>query len=425
MAAEGGAGAEGGPPGPGGTDAGRRLCEEILTPEFFEKHWERFPLHHRASEHEKKANLLPEALSVDDMQKLVAISGSSLKMFKRGVPSELDDFQLAYLDGATMIVNQADRCNETLFDMCKVLADRHFLHVFSVVYLTPADSQAVRLHNDDQDVFLLQVWGRKNWTIWNAPQLLPYTEEMLGKETPVDPELISEEPTMRFVMEPHDVLYIPRGFLHEATTGEEPSLHITITVPTSDYCWGVQLTKHLMQKLQSKELSGPLAGLCGASMSRAGEAGPQAISGEDLDGQLQEIVSTWAKSLRFEDVMSSFEEKMARTNDWQERQFKHNTRQRMRPMVREDTRVRLMTGVCCQCEPDSEVAIFSRPDGQRMEMKISRWASALVRGLTSKPQWVTDLPCEDGFARICVLQMLHEQGVVQLFLKGPEDVEER
>mmetsp|Transcript_81526 Transcript_81526/g.176214 ORF Transcript_81526/g.176214 Transcript_81526/m.176214 type:complete len:98 (-) Transcript_81526:9-302(-) len=97
----------------------------------------------------------------------------------------------------------------------------------------------------------------------------------------------------------------------------------------------------------------------------------------------------------------------------------------MRPMAREDTRVRLMTGVCCQCEPDSEVAVFSRPDGQRMEMKISRWASALVRGLTSKPQWVTDLPCEDGFARICVLQMLHEQGVVQLFLKGPEDVEER
>ena len=49
------------------------------------------------------------------------------------------------------------------------------------------------------------------------------------------------------------------SYYFQATTGEEPSLHITITVPTSDYCWGVQLTKHLMQKLQSKELSWPLS----------------------------------------------------------------------------------------------------------------------------------------------------------------------
>merc|ERR1712232_939404 len=100
-----------------------------------------------------------------------------------------------------------------------------FYHVFGVLYLTPPDSQAVRLHNDDQDVFLFQVWGRKHWTIRNSPQHLPYTEEMLGKSDPVPPELIGD-PIMSFDMQPHDVLFIPRGFLHEARTSAEPSLHI-------------------------------------------------------------------------------------------------------------------------------------------------------------------------------------------------------
>ena len=68
------------------------------------------------------------------------------------------------------------------------------------------------------------------------------------------------------------VLYIPRGHLHEAATSSEPSLHITLTVPgaqqaakpqspllfssfqsrpTSDFCWGVQMVKHLNTHLRS------------------------------------------------------------------------------------------------------------------------------------------------------------------------------
>ena len=37
-------------------------------------------------------------------------------------------------------------------------------------------AQAVRVHTDDQDVILLQVWGSKKWRLYNAPTHLPYTE---------------------------------------------------------------------------------------------------------------------------------------------------------------------------------------------------------------------------------------------------------
>lgn len=398
---------------PSGADIAKRLCEEVMTEEFFKTHWEKLPLHVKASERDIPA-LLPEIVTVDDVMRLIKLGGSQLKMFKKGVPSDLDNFMVAYLDGSSLIVNQADRCNETLYDLCRSLAQRHFHHVFCVAYLTPANSQAVRLHNDDQDVFLLQIWGKKRWTIRNAPQLLPYTEEMLGKDDPV-PEKLVGKPVMEFTMEPQDVLYIPRGQLHEADTGDEPSLHITVTVPTSDYCWGVQLVKHLMQQLQVGKVpqapSLAATSLCGRGTKDVGS----------LDRQLEEVLATWSKGLQSKDILDAFKERMARTNQGQEKEFARNKEAKLPPAVTESSRVRLMCGVTCQCQEDEEQVTFVRAsDGQMLEMPVAKSALPLIRSLTQRPQSVLDLPCDDPFERICVLQLLNQQGVVQLFLKGAE-----
>lgn len=403
-------------PGGGGFGAvvAQNLCEAVLTPEFFEKHWEKWPLHHRAAEHGNDANRLPEALDVDAVMALLRCAGSSLKTFKSGDPFDGSNFLIAYLEGASMIVNQADRYNQTLMELSRALARRHFLHVFSVAYLTPPGSQAVRMHTDDQDVFLLQVWGRKQWMIRNNPKKLPYTEEMLGKDTPVPEELV-EDPIMEFTMEPHDVLYIPRGFLHEASTQEESSLHVTVTVPTSDYCWGVQLVKHLIGQMHSDDMPDYVQAASRRSLCGAKSAAPS-------EEEFQDILKSWLGGLTMDSVLEAFEQRMERTNGGQDRAFSHNMEQqrRLRPWISEDGRVRLMTGVTCWCEPDSEMAIFTREaDGLRLELGISRSAAPIVRSLTSKPQCVRDLPGADPFGRACVLQLLHQHEVVQLFLDSP------
>lgn len=389
----------------------------MLTPKFFEEHWEKAPLHWRAAEHGKEGNLLPKAMSVDDVIALVRLSGSSLKMFKKGESCNLDNFLLAYLDGASLIVNQADRVNATLYELCRTLAKRHFFHAFAVVYLTPPHSQAVRLHNDDQDVILLQVWGRKRWKIRPAPQALPYTEEMLGKDKPVAEELIKPA-IMEFDMEPHDVLYIPRGFLHEADTGlGEHSLHVTITVPTSDYCWGVQLVKNMMKKLSSPDMAD--RHVLDTSLGKAGDTG--GFDDSKLQEHLQGIVQKWVAGVSVDGVLDSFEERMARTNEGQERQLERNMALHPPACVTEDSRVRLMYGVTSWVDDDGELAVFSRgQDGQKLELPITPAAAPVIRALTSLPQRVVDLPLgTDGFERMCVLQMLHMQGVVQLFLDPP------
>lgn len=374
-------------------------------------------MHYRAAEHGCDANSLPKVFGVDDLVSLLRRSGSSLKLFKQGDPYEEDDFTVAYLDGASLIVNQADRYHPMLFALCRVLAQRHFYHVFSVVYLTPPNSQAVRLHNDDQDVFLLQVWGTKKWTIRNAPTLLPYTEEMLGKGSPVPQELVGE-PTMQFTMQPHDVLYIPRGFLHEAETSEFPSLHVTVTMPTSDYCWGVQLVKQFGLTLYPPELPTPLRNCCDASLASFRRPGGPVKREEDetMETHLKELTKMWLASLSVESVVNAFESRMSRTNDGQEKGFHNNMELQMGPFVTESSRVRLMHGISSFCELDSKVAIFQRaPNGEKLEMPITPSAAALICSLTSRPQKVTDLPCIDAFERVCALQVLHNFGVVQLF----------
>lgn len=394
----------------GGSEVAAGFSSSLLTPEFFEKHWERWPLHHRAAEHGSHANRLPEALNAGDIAEVIRRAGPSLKLFRRGEPYDEENFLVAYLDGATMIVNQAERCNQTLYDFCRIMAASHFHHVFGVVYLTPPDSFGVRLHNDDQDVFLMQVWGKKHWLLRDAPKLLPYTEEMLGKDEPVPPEKMTEQ-IMEFTMEPGDVLYIPRGFLHQAKTSKEPSLHITITVPTSDYCWGVQLIKHFMSQLHSDPQ------LKGISEMQLGSGGPDDAT---LDGKLEEAMSKWASGVTIDGVIDAFEKRMLNVNNGQERNHSQAMSLQLRPFINEQSRVRLMQGITCSCAPDSELAIFKR-ESQRLELPISKTASALIRSLSSKPQAVADLPCEDTFERLCVLNLLHAQGIVQMFLRGPDD----
>lgn len=400
-----------------GAGLARAFCTHVLTPEFFERYWEKLPLHMRAAEHRETLGQMADLVSLDDVVAIIKGAGHTLKIFRRGEPYDLDNPLVGYLDGASLIVNQADRQHEVLFEFSRTLAERHFFHSFCVLYLTPPGSQAVRLHNDDQDVFLMQVWGRKNWKIRNAPKLLAYTEEMLGKDTPVPEELI-QEPILSFTMEPHDVLYIPRGYLHEADTGDEPSLHITVTIPTSDYCWGVQLMKSF-QQAQRHTLTPELDKLSRSSMDKGFELA--SLSLEELDGKIQDVAKNWLANLKLDSVIDSFEQRMAAANLSQDRSFALNTERKAAPVVTEDSFVRLMYGISCRCEPDSDFAVFSRAmDRRSLEMKIGVSRAPLVKSLKQTPQRVSTLPGKDAFERLCVLEVLLKHEVVQVFQDSDE-----
>ena len=80
------------------------------------------------------------------------------------------------------------------------------------------------LHRDDQQVFILQVDGRKRWLLYGAA--VDGVDRTELDSTGVPPAGASLDQ----ILQPGDLLYIPRGCYHVAVPMNEPALHLTVSV---------------------------------------------------------------------------------------------------------------------------------------------------------------------------------------------------
>ena len=163
----------------------------------------------------------------------------------------------AYLDGCSVIVNHADHYHSKIAGLCDEL-QRTFPHVYANSYLTPPRSSAVKSHSDDRDVLVIQVLGRKKWKVYKTvPVSFPFANEQVGKEgrPPVPREVLDGGLCFdgEVTLEPGHVLYMPRGFVHEASTdgldSNEPSFHVTIAIATHDWCMSTVLSEVVRERL--------------------------------------------------------------------------------------------------------------------------------------------------------------------------------
>jgi len=104
--------------------------------------------------------------------------------------------------------------------------------VGSNVYITPAGSQGLPPHYDDVEVFILQLEGEKHWRLYHPT--VP-----LAREYSVESEDRIGRPALEFTLKPGDVLYFPRGTIHQADTppGLAHSTHVTISTYQNN-SWG-------------------------------------------------------------------------------------------------------------------------------------------------------------------------------------------
>ncbi|XP_050079344.1 bifunctional lysine-specific demethylase and histidyl-hydroxylase NO66 [Anopheles maculipalpis] len=102
-------------------------------------------------------------------------------------------------------------------------------------YLTPPGSQGFAPHYDDIEAFVLQIEGRKRWRLYGprTPQevLARVSSENLRQDELAGP------PILDVVLEAGDLLYFPRGCIHQAATVPGAhSLHITVSMYQRN-CW--------------------------------------------------------------------------------------------------------------------------------------------------------------------------------------------
>ncbi|MEU8920607.1 cupin domain-containing protein [Kitasatospora sp. NPDC048545] len=125
--------------------------------------------------------------------------------------------------GATLLLRCVDQWHRPTGELVTRLSEELDRRVEAFFFVTPAGSQGLAVHRDDADVFVLQTAGRKTWYVHDAPATPDWS---LG-ELPDDER---SPQRLHRVLEPGDVLYVPRGFAHRAVGAGGLSAHLSLTV---------------------------------------------------------------------------------------------------------------------------------------------------------------------------------------------------
>lgn len=215
----------------------RGLLAPIETDTFLSRHWDAEPLHVQNNPQD-----FTGLISTARMDALIAeqvFTGDQLSMARSDPRIDpeayLNEAGLAdpglvarsYQEGATLILPQLHRRERALADLCRALELDLGHPVQTNIYLTPPTAQGFQTHYDTHDVFILQVEGAKRWRLYDAPAGGVYRGEGF------EPGAVNAGAiTAELVLNPGEVLYVPRGLMHDAVNegDAEPSLHITAGV---------------------------------------------------------------------------------------------------------------------------------------------------------------------------------------------------
>jgi hypothetical protein len=127
--------------------------------------------------------------------------------------------------GATIVLQGLHLTRPELAAFCRSLETALGHPAQANAYYTPRAAQGLPVHHDTHDVFVLQVAGEKRWLVYEPALELPLKNQKYS-ETMGPPG----SPVHDLVLRPGAVLYMPRGWLHEALTSASDSLHLTIGV---------------------------------------------------------------------------------------------------------------------------------------------------------------------------------------------------
>jgi len=139
--------------------------------------------------------------------------------------------QEAFLQGHSMVINSLNQWSEPGLRIAKDLNTASDLPVDVYMYLTPPHSRSYGLHSDVMDAFMVQLEGSKAWkvcdvTSWMAPELT--FDKVPSKLNASCDEII---------MQQGDVMYLPYGTLHQASTSSDYSMHLTVNIERQYYVW--------------------------------------------------------------------------------------------------------------------------------------------------------------------------------------------
>ena len=147
-------------------------------------------------------------------------------------------------EGATLVLDAVDELSAPVEEIAKGLELLFHERVQVNLYAGWQTSRGFDLHWDDHDVFILQVTGRKRWSVYGQTRPYPLVNDIEKASKP------EHEPLWEGTLEDGDLLYIPRGWWHVAVPLAEPTLHLTVGVHNRT---GLDFLRWLAERVRASE----------------------------------------------------------------------------------------------------------------------------------------------------------------------------
>lgn len=147
-----------------------------------------------------------------------------------------------YQNGCSIRLLNPQTYSQNVWKRLSLLQDYFGCMAGANIYLTPPGSQGFAPHYDDIEAFVIQLEGKKKWTLYPSrkdSEVLAYTSSENFSPEDLGNPLINVE------LKAGDMLYFPSGMIHQAHTDEDcHSLHITVSCCQKN-TWGDFLQKLL------------------------------------------------------------------------------------------------------------------------------------------------------------------------------------
>ncbi|XP_071323854.1 ribosomal oxygenase 1 [Trachinotus anak] len=213
------------------------LINPIPVKAFFRETWEKKPILVQRKNPDYYKGLFSTAefdriLREEDVQYGVNLDVTSYTNGKRethnppgrALPFTVWDF---YERGCSLRMLNPQAFSSTVWSVLSILQEQFGSMAGANIYLTPPGTQGFAPHYDDIEAFVVQLEGKKHWRVYNPrtdDEVLPVVSSPNFNQADIG------KPILEVVLEAGDLLYFPRGFIHQGDClPDAHSLHITIS----------------------------------------------------------------------------------------------------------------------------------------------------------------------------------------------------
>lgn len=125
-------------------------------------------------------------------------------------------------EGGTLIIDKVEAVDPTVRGWVTALAKLLGLRPQANFYGSVGHHPGFGIHWDDHDVLVLNLEGEKHWQVWKPTRESPTYRDTKQADEP------HSAPFFDKVIQPGDVLFIPRGYWHNVIGVDTPCAHLSL-----------------------------------------------------------------------------------------------------------------------------------------------------------------------------------------------------